>query len=186
VKGRKVLYGVTGSIAAYKACDAVFELRKAGAEVRVVMTRGARRLVTPDTFRALSGQPVHWRLWNAPESPSMPHLALVEGIDLFVVAPATANFLARMALGLASDLLSSLALSVRVPTIVAPAMNTQMLEHPATQLHLRTLRERGVKVLESGEGVLACGVEGKGKMAGVMVLLQEIGALLGKRSKAES
>jgi phosphopantothenoylcysteine decarboxylase/phosphopantothenate--cysteine ligase len=179
VKDRTILYGVTGSIAAYKACDAVFELRRRGARVRVVMTRAARRLVTAETFRALSGQPVHGRMWNAPDDPVMPHIALAEGVDLFVVAPATAHFLAEMAHGLAGDLLSALALTVRAPTLVAPAMNVQMWEHPATQANVRTLLTRGVHVLEPEEGLLACGVEGKGKMASVERLLGEIGRILG-------
>ncbi|MGQ9475808.1 MAG: bifunctional phosphopantothenoylcysteine decarboxylase/phosphopantothenate--cysteine ligase CoaBC [Actinomycetota bacterium] len=159
-----IVFGVTGGIAAYKAVEVVRRLAERGIDVRVVMTEHATRLVGPDTFRAVSGNPVATRLFNAP-GPPMEHISLARAADLVVVAPATANILAKMAHGLADDLLSTTLLATRAPVLVAPAMNREMYRHPATQENLRTLRERGVHVVGPESGSLACGEEGEGRMA---------------------
>ncbi len=159
-----VVFGVTGGIAAYKAVEVVRRLAERGLDVRVVMTEHATRLVGPDTFRAVSGNPVSLHLFGAP-GPAMEHISLARAADLVVVAPATANILAKMAHGLADDLLSTTLLATRAPVLVAPAMNREMYRHPATQENLRKLRERGVHVVGPESGALACGEEGEGRMA---------------------
>ena len=162
---RKVVIGVTGSIAAYKACELVRLLVKRGDDVHVVMTEHAKAFVTPLTFRTLSRHPVQSELFAEPLDWKPEHIGLAERADLVVVAPATANILAKMAHGLADDLLSSVALATRAPILVAPAMNTGMWANPATQANLAALRARGVRVVEPGDGELACGTTGTGRMA---------------------
>ena len=162
--GRRIVLGVTGSIAAYKACELVRLFVKAGAEVSVVMTRAAREFVTPLTFRTLSRRSVALDAFDSPETWVPGHVSLADWCDLFVVAPCSADAAAKMALGLADDLLSSLALACRRPKLIAPAMNEGMFVNPATQANLATLRARGVVVMEPGEGELACATEGKGRM----------------------
>ena len=174
---RRILVGVTGSIALYKTCDLVFTLRKAGASLCVVMTESATRLVAPDTFRALSGEAVHTRMFEN-EHHAMPHIDLTEGADLILVAPATAHFLAKLATGLADDLLSTLMLTVTCTRIVAPAMNDQMWSHPAVQRNVSRIQADGVHLVEPVSGQLACGTEGKGKMAPVEDILKVAEGLL--------
>jgi phosphopantothenoylcysteine decarboxylase/phosphopantothenate--cysteine ligase len=161
----KVVLGVTGSIAAYKACELVRLLVKRGDDVHVVMTEHARAFVTPLTFQTLSRNPVECDLFADPQDWKPGHISLAAAADLVVVAPATANVLAKMAHGLADDLLTATLLATRAPVFVAPAMNDGMWEHPATQENLATLRSRGVTVIEPAAGELACGTEGKGRMA---------------------
>ena len=161
----QIVIGVTGSIAAYKACELVRCFVKAGDEVRVVMTEAATKFVTPLTFQTLSRNPVGVDPFALPEEWKPEHIALAESSDLVVVAPATANTLAKMRYGLADNLLTSILLATRAPVAVAPAMNDGMWEHPATQANLATLRSRGVTVIEPAAGELACGTEGKGRMA---------------------
>ncbi len=160
--GRRVLLGVSGGIAAYKACHLTRLLTQAGAVVQVVMTAAATRFVGPDTFAALSGRPVRTDLWEEPGT--VLHVELAREADVAVVAPATANVLAKMALGLADDLLSSTLLEATCPLVVAPAMHTGMWEHPATQANLRALEQR-VRLVGPVEGSLAAGDEGMGRMA---------------------
>jgi len=161
--GRRVLLGVTGGIAAYKACHLTRLLTSVGATVRVVMTSAATRFVGPDTFAALSGRPVHTDLWEEPGT--VLHVRLAREADVAVVAPATANVLAKMALGLADDLLSSTLLEATCPLVVAPAMHTGMWEHPATRANLRALEGRGARIVGPATGPLAAGDEGVGRMA---------------------
>lgn len=161
--GRRVLLGVTGGIAAYKACYLVRLLATAGATVQVVMTPSAMRFVGQDTFAALTGRRVHTDLWE--ELGSVLHVRLARDAEVAVVAPATANVLAKMALGIADDLLTSTLLEASCPLVVAPAMHTGMWEHPATQANLRALEQRGAVVVGPSSGPLAAGDDGTGRMS---------------------
>ena len=172
----RITLGISGSIAAYKACELVRCFVKAGDEVRVVMTEAATKFVTPLTFQTLSRNPVGVYPFALPEE--WKHISLAAA-DAVVVAPATANVLAKMAHGLADDLLTATLLATRAPIFVAPAMNDGMWEHPATQANLATLRSRGVTVIEPAAGELACGTEGKGRMAAPADILRTV-----KRGKA--
>ena len=160
-----VVLGVTGSIAAYKACELVRLLVKRGDDVHVVMTEHARAFVTPLTFQTLSRNPVESGLFADPQDWKPGHVSLAAVADLVVVAPATANILAKMAHGIADDLLSSTLLATKAPIIVAPAMNDGMWENPATQANVAALTARGVRVVAPGVGDLACGTAGPGRMA---------------------
>lgn len=162
---RTIVIGVTGSIAAYKACELVRLFVKNGDNVHVIMTDHAKEFVTPLTFRTLSRNPVQNAMFAEPLDWKPGHISLAEAADLFIVAPATANILAKMAHGLADDLLSSVALATRAPILVAPAMNTGMYENLATQANFETLKSRGVHFVEMDTGDLACGTTGKGRMA---------------------
>ena len=161
----KVVVGVTGSIAAYKACELVRLLVKRGDEVHVVMTEHARAFVTPLTFQTLSRNPVECNLFEDPQDWKPEHISLAAAADLVVVAPATANILAKMAHGIADDLLSSTLLATKAPVVVAPAMNDGMWTNPATQANVAVLMSRGVRVVQPGTGELACGTSGTGRMA---------------------
>ncbi len=161
---RRILLGVSGGIAAYKACELVRRLRDAGASVRVVMTAGATHFVGAASFQALSGQPVHTSLWDSSAAMGMGHLELARWADEILVAPASADVLARLAHGQADDLLSTLCLASTALLSVAPAMNHRMWLHPATQANVATLRARGVSVLGPAEGPLAEGESGPGRL----------------------
>ena len=173
-ENRHVLLGVSGGIAAYKACEVVRRLRDADADVRVVMTEGAERFVTPLTFQALSGQPVRSGLWDAAAEMGMGHLELARWADAILIAPASADLLAKLAHGFADDLLSTLCLATTAPLAVAPAMNHRMWLHPATQANVATLRERGVAVLGPANGPLAEGESGPGRMLEPQQLVQAL------------
>jgi len=160
-----VVLGVTGSIAAYKACELVRMFVKNGDDVHVVMTDHACEFVTPLTFRTLSRNPVAVRQFDEPADWRPGHISLAEAADVVVVAPATANVLAKMAHGVADDMLSSVLLATRAPVVVAPAMNDGMYANAATQANLATLRERGVRIVEPASGELACGTSGAGRLA---------------------
>jgi phosphopantothenoylcysteine decarboxylase/phosphopantothenate--cysteine ligase len=160
--GRRVLLGVTGGIAAYKACSLTRLLTRAGASVQVVMTRSAARFVGPETFAALSGRRVHTDLWEEPGT--VLHIRLAREADVAIVAPATANLLAKLAHGIADDLLTSTLLEVTCPLVVAPAMHTGMWQHPATRRNVTTLTERGARVVGPASGALAAGDEGPGRL----------------------
>jgi len=162
--GKRVLLGVTGGIAAYKSPDLVRRLRERGAEVQVVMTAGAARFVTPMTFQAVSGRAVRDHLWDEAAEAAMGHIELARWADLILVAPASADFVARLAAGLAGDLLATLCLASEAPVAVAPAMNRVMWAAPATQHNIGLLAERKVVVLGPGEGDQACGETGAGRM----------------------
>jgi phosphopantothenoylcysteine decarboxylase / phosphopantothenate---cysteine ligase len=161
--GRRVLLGITGGIAAYKAAYLARLLRERGAEVQVVMTPAATRFVGPDTFAALTGRPVHSDVFE--HTDEVLHVRLAHAADAAVVAPATANVLAKLALGLADDLLTSTLLELGRPVVVAPAMHTGMWDSPATRHNMDTLRDRGVTIVGPAEGSLAAGDEGMGRMA---------------------
>ena len=164
LQGKKIVLGVTGGIAVYKAVDLVSRLRKAGCEVRVVMTEHAQQFVTPLTFKEISGNAVATSMWNANQEFNVEHIALANWADAFLVAPATANILAKMACGLADDLLSTTLLAAQAPIIVCPAMNTGMYQNPATQENIAKLQERGVTVMPPAVGHLACGTSGPGRL----------------------
>jgi phosphopantothenoylcysteine decarboxylase/phosphopantothenate--cysteine ligase len=164
LSGRKLLLCVCGGIAAYKAAELVRRLRDSGAEVRVAMTADAHHFVGAATFQALSGNPVRDSLWDAAAEAAMGHIELARWPDRIVVAPATANTLARLAHGLADDLVSTLCLATEAPILVAPAMNRVMWAHPATQANVETLRSRRVRILGPASGGQACGETGEGRM----------------------
>lgn len=161
---RRVLLGVTGGIAAYKSPDLVRRLKEQGAEVQVVMTRGAREFVTELTFQAVSGLPVRSDLWDQSAEAAMGHIELARWADEIIIAPASADFIARMAHGLADDLLATLCLATRAPISIAPAMNQVMWSNAATRANIATLKQRGVRVLGPAEGEQACGEVGLGRM----------------------
>lgn len=171
---RHVLLGVSGGIAAYKACEVVRRLRDADAEVRVVLTQNAERFVTLLTFQALSGQPVRSGLWDDAAEMGMGHLELARWADAILVAPASADVLAKLAHGFADDLLSTLCLAAAAPVTVAPAMNHRMWLHPATQANVVILRQRGVAVLGPADGPLAEGESGPGRMLEPLQLVQAL------------
>lgn len=160
----KILLGVTGGIACYKALEITNDLTKRGIEVQVVMTRHATEFIAPLSFHTLSQKEVLVEQFEANIRDPLAHIHLAEDCDLFVVAPATANMIAKMAQGIADDLLSTSYLAFDGPVLIAPAMNTKMYQHPATQKNLEILRERGVHVLPTGSGRLACGTSGEGKL----------------------
>jgi phosphopantothenoylcysteine decarboxylase/phosphopantothenate--cysteine ligase len=184
----RLLLGVTGGIAAYKAAELVRRLRERDVEVQVVMTAAAREFVTPLTFQALSGRPVRTDLWDASAEAAMGHIELARWAEQIVIAPATADFIARLAHGHADDLLATLCLATDAPIAVAPAMNRLMWAHPATQDNVATLRSRGVAILGPGEGEQACGETGPGRMLDPVDILQLLwpartggGALAGRK-----
>lgn len=162
MKGRELLVGVTGGIAAYKTAALVSRLVQAGAGVSVVMTRAATKLVGPKTFEALTGRPVRTRTFGPG---AHPHIEAAERAELFCIAPATANFLAKAAMGLADDLVSTVFLSFDGPVVVAPAMNVRMWNKPAVQRNVRQLRGDGCLLIGPEEGYLSCGTVGAGRMA---------------------
>ncbi len=174
--GKRILLGVSGSIAAYKAVELLRTLTRAGADVSVVMTDAATKFIAPLTFEVLSRRPVATNLFAAHQE--MLHLTLPEEADIFVIAPATANTLARLALGLGDDLLSTMALAASCPLIVAPAMDGGMWDHPTVREHVEQLRSRGVTVLEPVEGPLASGKIGKGRLTDEETIVHAIEACL--------
>ena len=165
LKGKSVVLGVTGGIAAYKSCEIVSRFKKLGATVDVIMTRSACQFVQPLTFRTLSQRPVVADTFAESENWEVEHIALAKKADVFLIAPATANILAKMAAGIADDMLSTTWLAVKAPVLVAPAMNTVMFENPVTQENLKTLRSRGVLIIGPEGGLLACGDVGAGRMS---------------------
>ena len=173
--GKKIILGVGGGIAAYKSCDLASRLIKEGASVTVVMTKNARKLVTPYTFEALTGQPCLTKLFRRiePQESPFPHIEPARDADLVIIAPATADLMAKLAHGLADDLLSTLMLTVRCPVIVCPAMNVQMWEHPATQANAKTLKRYGYKLLGPDTGSLACGMRGAGRLVEPPAIVEE-------------
>jgi len=178
VKGRRVLLGVTGSIAAYKAVEIARGLVKKGALVQTVMTASACRFVTPLTFAAVTGQPVFTNEIDFTENGEMSHISLAAQSDLVIVAPATANIIGKAAGGIADDLLSTLLLVARPPILMAPAMNCRMYEHPAVQKNIETLRTRGIEMEGPCSGDLACGEEGSGRMADPSDIIARAEAML--------
>ena len=181
LNGKRILLGVTGSIAAYKAVELLRLLAKAGAEVQVVMTEAAAKFVAPLTFETLSRQEVLLDMWSLAYSHRIGHIEATQRADLFVVAPATARTIARLALGLADDFLSCIYLASRCPVVVAPAMDCDMLEHQVVQENLGRLRDRGVHIVEPDTGPLASGMVGRGRLADVAAILDRIELILSPR-----
>src|SRR5208282_3013017 len=180
----KIALGVSGGIAAYKAAEIVRLLQDRGIRVQVVMTRAAQEFVRPLTFAALSGDKVVTDLFGSDDSQAnvesaIEHIAIAQTIDALLVAPATADVLAKFAQGIANDFLSTLYLATTAPVVVAPAMNVNMWNHPATQANLEILRKRGVRVVEPGSGYLACGMTGAGRLAENETIVAEVLAALG-------
>jgi len=171
---KRILLGITGSIAAYKAGEIIRRLREVNAEVRVVMTQGATQFVTPLTFQALSGNPVHLHLLDNDAEAAMGHIELARWADVILVAPASADFISRLCLGRANDLLGALCLASNVPLALAPAMNQQMWKDPATQTNVQTLRSRGVLLFGPDSGEQACGDVGEGRLMHLVHLLEAL------------
>jgi phosphopantothenoylcysteine decarboxylase/phosphopantothenate--cysteine ligase len=162
--GKNIVLGVTGSIAAYKAADLASLLVKKGHQVRVVMTQGAQKFITPLTMQTLSKNPVTTDVFAEQEGWCPGHIELADRADLLLIAPASAAALARLACGLADDAITCIALATRAPVVIAPAMNGKMWSHPATVQNTETLRTRGVHFIGPDEGLLACGYEGAGRL----------------------
>ena len=177
MKDKKIVLGVTGGIAAYKAAELLRLLVKAGVEVKVAMTSHATRFVAPLTFEALSGNKVINDMWGAETAP-MDHIALGQDADLIIVAPATANFIGKLAHGIGDDFLSTMVMAATAKILICPAMNTQMYMNPAVQHNLRVLKERGLTVMDPEEGGLACRTEGPGRLPEPPDILEEALALV--------
>lgn len=173
-----VVLGVTGGIAVYKACELLRLLQKRGIDVFVVMTQNACRFVAPLTFETLSGHPVAVDTFDRPQTWEVEHIALAKRADLFLIAPATANIMGKMACGIADDMLSTTVMATRAPVLVAPAMNTGMWENAAVQQNVKTLRARGVEIVAPVSGHLACGDSGAGKLEDVAVIAERACELL--------
>ena len=188
----KVALGVSGGIAAYKAAEVVRLLQDRGIRVQVIMTQGAQQFVRPLTFAALSGEKVITEMF-AGDQDSQPnidsaieHIAVAQSIDALLVVAATADILAKFAQGIANDFLTTLYLATTAPVVVAPAMNVNMWNHPATQANLELLRQRGVRIVEPGEGYLACGMTGAGRLAGLDAILEAVREALRIRHDLEN
>lgn len=181
LNGKKIALGVTGGIAVYKAVDLVSRLRKQGAEVRVIMTEHAQEFVTPLTFKEISGNKVAVSMWDSNQEFNVEHISLANWADAFVVAPATANILAKMANGIADDLLSTTLLAAQAPIIVCPAMNTGMYQNPITQENIAKLQKYGVTVMPPAVGYLACGVSGPGRLPEPQQIVEFIDAFFAKK-----
>ena len=183
----KIALGVTGGVAAYKAAELVRRLQQEKLDVQVVMTRAAQEFITPLTFAALTGQKVITDMFSAADSApanvesAIEHIAVAQRIDLLLVAPATADILGKFAHGIAEDFLTTLYLATKAPVVVAPAMNVNMWEHPATQQNLAALRARGVNVVDPDEGYLACGMTGAGRLAATETIARKVCDVLGLR-----
>jgi len=178
LQGKQVVLGVTGGIAAYKACELCSRLRKSGADVYVVMTKNACEFVSPLTFETLSNHPVATDTFKRPETWEVEHVALAKRADLFVIAPATANIMAKMAYGIADDMLSTTVLATRAPVLIAPAMNTGMWDNIATRENVETLASRGIHFVGPEGGYLACGDTGAGRMSEPAAIYQKIEEIL--------
>ncbi|MBI2083260.1 MAG: bifunctional phosphopantothenoylcysteine decarboxylase/phosphopantothenate--cysteine ligase CoaBC [Deltaproteobacteria bacterium] len=178
LKGKTIVLGVTGGIAAYKSCELVRQLREAGAEVHVMMTKAAQEFVTSLTFQTLSGHPVQTNLFNLTEGMEIGHISLADKADLVVIAPATADILAKIAHGLCDDIVTTVICATKSPVLLAPSMNVHMWENPITQENVKKLEAAGYMILEPTEGSLACGYEGKGRLPEPETILEEIEKML--------
>ncbi|MBR0407102.1 MAG: bifunctional phosphopantothenoylcysteine decarboxylase/phosphopantothenate--cysteine ligase CoaBC, partial [Clostridia bacterium] len=185
LQGKNVVLGVTGGIAAYKACELTSRLRKAGAQVYVIMTKNACQFVAPLTFETLSNHAVVTDTFARPDTWEVEHIALAKRADVFVIAPATANILAKMAHGIADDMLSTTVLATKAPVLAAPAMNTGMWENIATRDNVETLRRRGIRFVGPEGGFLACGDTGAGRMSEPKEIFDEIENILNPKRDLE-
>lgn len=179
MKGKEIILGVTGSIAAYKAAEIVSRMVQEGARVTVVMTESATKLVAPLTFQTLSGRPVLTDMFNPPLSSEISHIALTEKADLVLVAPATANFIGKVSAGIADNELTSLMLAVRCPVIVAPAMNERMYDNVIVRGNIARLKKLGYLFIEPESGFLACRTVGVGRLASIETILAAVAKVLG-------
>jgi phosphopantothenoylcysteine decarboxylase/phosphopantothenate--cysteine ligase len=171
--------GITGGIAAYKIADLVSKLKKDGLEVIVIMTEAATKFITPLTFSTLTGREVITDLWAKPREHKVKHIGIAEQLDILVIAPATADFIAKMAMGLADDFLSTLVAANTAPVLIVPSMNTNMFKNTIVQRNIRTLLDCGYNVMDPDSGLLAYGSIGKGRLPGIPDIYQEIINLLG-------
>ena len=175
---KKILIGVTGGIAAYKAVELCSILKKSNFDIQVVMTKSAQEFITPLTFQAISGNPVLTELWDKNSNNGIDHINLSRDADLIVIAPTTANFIAKLNYGLADDLLSSICLGRNCPLLICPAMNTEMFKNPSTQRNLKQLKDDGVLIIGPEIGIQACGESGPGRMTEPEDIFQEIEKIL--------
>jgi phosphopantothenoylcysteine decarboxylase/phosphopantothenate--cysteine ligase len=187
LKGKKIVLGVTGGIAAYKAAELVRELVRAEAEVHVVMTWSAQAFVTPLTFQTLSGDKVVTELFSLIEESEIGHISLADRAEVLVIAPATANIIGKIASGIADDMLTTIVMATQAPVLLAPAMNVHMWENPLCQENIGRLRSRGYHFIDPESGELACGYEGKGRLAEIPAIVERIRAILSSQDlKGES
>jgi phosphopantothenoylcysteine decarboxylase len=180
---KHVLLGITGSIAAYKSADIASQLVKAGCKVTCILTKDAQQFVTPLTLQVLSKEPVVTDLFDEKESWRPTHIQLADSAALLLIAPATANVLAALAQGFASDARTAIALATHAPMLIAPAMNGKMWDHPAVQQNVETLKLRGAKFIGPDQGMLACGYEGTGRLWPVDQIVAEAIAIMGSKSE---
>ncbi len=178
LESKKIVLGITGGIAAYKAAELTRALIKAGAQVRVIMTRSAQEFLTPLTMQTLSQGPVYTDMYSPTDQYDMAHISLAEFADAFVIAPATGNIIGKIASGIADDLLSTTIMAQNKPTLICPAMNDKMLENPVVQENIRKLKKYGYEVMESGVGELACKTTGSGRLPEISVIVDAVSALL--------
>ncbi|GFO69080.1 peptidase ClpP [Geomonas limicola] len=186
LRGKTIVLGVTGGIAVYKAVELLRLLTKAGTAVHVVMTRGATEFVTPLTFQTLSGNPVHLELFNLISEQQIGHISLAERADLFIIAPATANFIGKVANGIADDLLTTTVMATRAPVLLAPAMNVHMYQNPIYRENEEKLKRHGYLIVPPASGMLACGYEGEGKLPEPEHLFEEALAALTPKKLAKT
>jgi phosphopantothenoylcysteine decarboxylase/phosphopantothenate--cysteine ligase len=184
LKGKKIVLGVTGGIAAYKSAELVRELVRSGAEVFVVMTRSAQAFITPLTFQTLSGNKVTTELFSLIEESEIGHISLADRADLLVIAPATANTIGKIAGGIADEMLTTIVMATKAPVLLAPAMNVHMWENPICQENIQKLRVRGIHFIDPEAGELACGYEGKGRLAEIPAIVEEIRSILSPKDLA--
>jgi len=185
LKGKKIVLGVTGGIAAYKAAELVRELVRAGAKVHVVMTQSAQAFVTPLTFQTLSGNPVITELFSLIQESEIGHISLADRAEVLVIAPATANIIGKMAAGIADDMLTTIVMATKAPVLLAPSMNVHMWENAICQENIQKLRSRGYHFIDPESGELACGYEGQGRLAEVSAIVEEIRTLLSPKDFAQ-
>ena len=178
-----ILLGVTGSIAAYRSAELVRQMIKREWDVHVLMTEGATKFITPLTFHTLSQNPVGVTMWDSDTDWKPEHIARVERVDVFVIAPCTANVIAKIAHGISDDLLTCSVLVSTSPLVIAPAMNVHMWENDATQANVDTLRARGIRVVDVESGDLACGYEGQGRLASLKAILDSVKNAMKKGDK---
>lgn len=184
LKDKTIVLGISGGIAAYKSAEVVRALVQQGASVRVMMTRNAREFITPLTLQTLSQNPVATDTFSLTEESEIGHIRLADSADAIVIAPATADVIAKAAVGIADDLVTTVLLATRAPVAFAPAMNVHMYEHPTVAENLAKLRARGAVIIEPGEGALACGYEGKGRLADIADIVAEIERMVSARDLA--
>jgi len=186
LQGKNVVLGVTGGIAAYKACEIISGLKKMGAGIDVIMTKAATEFITPYTFQSLTGNPVIVNMFESPKYWDMEHISLAQKSDILLVAPATANIIGKVANGIADDMLTTTIMASNRPVVFAPAMNTKMFENPVVQKNIKTLLERGYHIIPPKGGILACGDEGQGKLQEVSVILEELERIYQREIQTET